>query len=294
MNPKHLTLLVSASTGIILGITIVQSRAVIGDLSPSSLGFLRYALAFLFLLPFGILAAKAASRYSLRDLAAIALLGIAQFGIVILLMNIGLQYIPSGRAALIYSASPLLTLAIAALMKHDRFSTRKIIGISLAIFGVALAIGERAFIPATDTGHEWLGDGAVFLSTLTASLCAVLYGKYVRKYSPRHVSLISLFAAVSFLLIAAFIDGSIPKIPQLEINGWLIVGSLGMTSAAGLFLWLWALGLSTATKVNVFLTLNPITAAGLGALLLGEEITVLFVAGLIAVIAGTWLTFRSE
>lgn len=209
-------------------------------------------------------------------------------------MNFGLQYIPSGRAALIYSASPILTLSIAALLGRESFNVPKLIGISLAIFGVALAIGEDAFIPASATSYEWIGDGAVFLSTLIASLCAVLFGSYVRKYSIRHVSLIALFAAIIFLLIVTVVGGWHLEIPRLEINSWVILATLGITSATGLFLWLWALRLSTPTKVNVFLTLNPITAAGLGAILLGEEITLLFLAGLVAVIAGTWLTFRSE
>ena len=63
-------------------------------------------------------------------------------------------------------------------------------------------------------------------------------------------------------------------------------------SGAGYFLWLWALRHAPATEVTVFLALSPLTATGLGAMWLGEAVSVLALFGLGAVVGGLWLATR--
>lgn len=64
---------------------------------------------------------------------------------------------------------------------------------------------------------------------------------------------------------------------------------IGLSSGGGYLLWLWALKHTTPTKVTVFLSLSPVTAALLGWLLLGEEMTAGILIGLAAVMVGLWL-----
>jgi drug/metabolite transporter (DMT)-like permease len=70
----------------------------------------------------------------------------------------------------------------------------------------------------------------------------------------------------------------------------LFLGTLG--GAVGFGLWTWALQRSTPSRVAVFLALNPITAIALGALLLGEPVTIRLLLGLAAVLAGIQLASR--
>jgi drug/metabolite transporter (DMT)-like permease len=77
-------------------------------------------------------------------------------------------------------------------------------------------------------------------------------------------------------------------------SGWaalLFLGTLG--GAVGFGLWSYALRRSTPSKVAVFLALNPITAIGLGVLLLHEPVTSRLLVGLVAVIAGIQLATRA-
>ena len=55
-------------------------------------------------------------RFERRDLGPIALLGIGQFGVLIALLNYGLQYIGSALGALIFTTFPLFTMVLAALL----------------------------------------------------------------------------------------------------------------------------------------------------------------------------------
>jgi drug/metabolite transporter (DMT)-like permease len=106
---KRLPLAAAAVTGILVGAAMVATRFVIDQMSPASLAFLRYLIGTCCLLP--ALLASEPARYERRDLLPIALLGIAQFGILIALLNYALQFIPAARAALIFATLPLLARA---------------------------------------------------------------------------------------------------------------------------------------------------------------------------------------
>ena len=79
--------------------------------------------------------------------------------------------------------------------------------------------------------------------------------------------------------------------PKVTPLGWAAVVFIGVSSGVGYFLWLWALGHASPTRVTVFLALSPITAGILGVLLLGETLSFGLWAGLAAVVVGIRLTY---
>ena len=284
-----LAVVAAAATGVQVGSAIVATRFVIDQTDPVTLAFLRYLIGFCLLL----IPAWRASRgwFNRRDVLPIAGLGITQFGILIVLMNYGLQYIPSARAALIFATVPLLTMTLGALIGYKRMTLLKTVGVLLTIVGVGFALGEKVLIPAAaDVG--WIGELAVLASALCAALCSIFYRPYLSKYPTLQVSAFAMLASVGFLALAAGLEGSFASSFHFTVAGWLAVFFIGASSAIGYYMWLWALGHASPTEVTVFLSLSPITSAALGALLLAEPISVLFIAGLICVILGLWLAHR--
>ena len=61
-------------------------------------------------------------RFEGRDLMPIALLGIGQFGILIALLNYGLQDVSSGLGALVFASFPLMTMVVAAALRLERMT----------------------------------------------------------------------------------------------------------------------------------------------------------------------------
>jgi drug/metabolite transporter (DMT)-like permease len=286
---SSLPILAAAATGILVGAAIVVTRFVIAQTQPASLAFLRYLLGCVCLLPFWLRVEK--RPFAPRDWLPIGLLGIVQFGAVVGLLNYALQSVPSARAALIFATSPLLTMLLAAAFGQEHITLPKAAGVLLTIVGVGLALGER-LVTEAGTGQGWLGETAVFGSAFCAALCSVLYRPYLRKYPPLQISLYAMFASVLFLAVLAAREGFFQAWPHFTTGGWLAVGFIGLNSGVGYYLWLWALHHTTATNVTIFLALNPITAAGLGVLFLGEVISIPFLWGLACVIAGLWLALK--
>jgi drug/metabolite transporter (DMT)-like permease len=279
----------AAVAGILVGATMVATRFVIDQTDPASLALLRYVVGALCLLP--PVLASGRVRFQRRDILPIALLGIAQFGILIALLNVGLQYIGAALGALIFATFPLLTMLLAAALRVEALSLLKSAGVALTVVGVGFALGEKLMLPGAARGG-WVGELAVFASALTGAVCAVLYRPYLRRYPALQVGAFAMLASVAFLAGLAAWEGFFGAMPRFTPGGWLAVLFIGVSSGVGYYLWLWALKHATPTKVTVFLALSPITATALGALLLSERVSALFILGLCCVALGLWLAHR--
>jgi drug/metabolite transporter (DMT)-like permease len=268
---------------------MVATRFVIGQTTPASLAFLRYLIGCCCLVPPLLL--SGGLHFERRDLIPIGLLGITQFGILIALLNFALQYIPSGRAALIFSTVPLLTMLLATLLGQERLTSAKALGVLITIMGVAFTLGDKT-AESAGAGYPWVGELAVLASALCGAVCSVLYRPYLRRYPPVAVSTLAMLASVGFLALLATAEGFFDAWPDFTSGGWLAVLFIGASSGIGYYLWLWALNHTTATKVTVFLALSPVTATLLGAVLLGERMSTVALVGLISVALGLWLAHR--
>ena len=75
--------------------------------------------------------------------------------------------------------------------------------------------------------------------------------------------------------------------PTIE---WLAVAFIGIAGGAlAFFLWVYALERTTPTRVANTMTVNPIAASLLAAVLVGEPLGLNLVAGIAAVGIGIWL-----
>jgi len=281
----------AAATGIMVGSTIVATRFVIAQTHPASLALLRYVVGLACLLPALPLAPRV--RFARRDVLPIALLGITQFGILIALLNFGLEHISSSLGALLFATFPLLTMLLAAALGVERLTLPRTLGVSLTVAGVGLALAQRLTIPGW-AGAQWLGAAAVLASAFSGAACSVLYRPYLRRYPALPVSAFAMAASVLVLAAMAAGEGFFAAVPRFTMGGWLAIAYIGASSGAGYYLWLWALQHASPTRVTVFLALSPITATLLGVLLLGEAVSGPFLAGLACVAGGLWLAHRER
>jgi drug/metabolite transporter (DMT)-like permease len=282
INVSVLAGLAAAVVGIQVGSAMVATRFVIEQTQPGSLAFLRYGIGVIcLLLP---LLASPRVPFSKKDLLPLSLLGITQFGIVITLLNYALQFMPSARAALIFATVPFQAMVIATLLGYEHLTFAKSLGVFLTIIGVGFVLGDRVFHEGISQG--WAGEIAAFVSAFAAAGCSVLYRPYLQKYPTIQITCFAMLVSVVFLAFLAGREGFFNIVPHFTLKGWFVVLFIGVGSGIGYYLWLWALKNTSPTKATIFLSLNPITAAGLGAFFLGERITLTLLIGIICVISG--------
>lgn len=276
----------------LVGAGIVASRFVVADVPPLTLAMLRYGIGFACLAPFALPALREAlAALRAPDAVAMAALGIGQFGVLIAFLNWGLLHIGAAQAALIFSLFPLLTLLLAAALGREQLGARLVAGVLLSIGGVALSL-----LPKLQGGVAggWWGEAAVLASAAIGAVCSVLYRPYLQRYPTLPVSAFAMLASVVFLAVAALGEHWPARVATLGGAQWAVVAFIGVSSAVGYFWWLYALKNESPTRVTVFLALNPVTAALLGALLLREALQPHLLLALALIAAGLWLATRPQ
>jgi len=304
--PTHrsLPLLAAAATGVQVGAAIVASRFVVEQVPPLTLALLRYAIGLACLAPFALWHFRqespawrawtdsSAIKAMAPDLAMMAVLGIVQFAAVIALLNFGLRHMGAAPAALIFSLFPLLTLLLSAAWGQERISPALLGGVLLSIAGVALSLAPK--LAATGPhGGSWWGELAVLAAALLGAACSVLYRPYLRRYPTVPVSAWAMLASVAALALLALAEDWPARIAALDARAWVTVAFIGLSSGIGYFLWLYALKHESPTRVTVFLGLNPVTAALLGALLLHEPVGPAAWGALVLICGGLWMATRA-
>ncbi len=264
MQARQPALWAAATTGMLVGAAMVSTSALSPAASPASLAFLRYAIGLAILAGPALLATW--PRYRARDALAIALLGVAQFALLILLLNHALARLPASTCALVFATMPLFTWCLAALSGREPLSRRRLAGLALAVCGVAVLLlgSARAASGVGGAGSLGLlggsGMAALLAATLVGAATSILYGPYMRRYPALPTSGLAMAASVLFLALYCSWQGQ-PLWPVFSATQWGHMVFIGLSSGLGYFCLLWALGRLQASLVIAFQALGPVTAA---------------------------------
>jgi drug/metabolite transporter (DMT)-like permease len=267
------------------GMALAASRFVIGATDAVALGAWRYCVGFVCLLP--ITLALRGRWPPRRDWAAVALLGLLFFAIFPVLYNVSIAYTTAARASLALSTLPLLTMVAAAALRIEPLTWRKSAGVLIAVAGVAAALA--AGLAGAPTG-AWRGD----LIMVVGALCMALYNVWSRPFIARSSPLAFLTAGMGVgaacLAILALAGGGLAASASFGAPQWTAVLFIGVFGAAlNFYLWVWALERTTPTRVATTITVNPVSASILAAVILGEPIGLNLVLGIAAVFCGIWV-----
>ena len=271
---------------------MVATRYVVDAAGPGSLGFLRYLVGLVCLVP--ALWLRPWRRIAGRDLLPIGLLGIGQFAVLIVLLNYSLLHIPAARASLLFSTFPLMTMILSAVLGRERLTMTKVGGSLVTVGGVAIALGGAAMTAQPEHGSVWLGTLSALGAALCGALCSIFYAPYVARSSALHVTAFAMFVAVLALAGMAAAEGFFATWPSFTAGEMAAIAFIGVSSGVGFFLWVYALGNAPPSLVTLFLGLGPVTAALGGTALLGEPLPVAALLGLGCVLAGLWWALKPD
>jgi drug/metabolite transporter (DMT)-like permease len=266
---------------------------------------LRICLAGLFILPAYIVQGgagnPACSRLSSRLLAPgletrdfPILFSLGVFGVTLnqVFFVVGLSRTSVVHAVLIVATTPILVLAIAAIIKQEQITVRKATGMLIALVGVAI-LNALPASTAPGASPTLIGDAFVLLSALTFAMFTVL-GKKARL---RHSSVtVNAFAYVGGALALAPLvawQGRTFSYGLVSTLGWssLIYMAL-FPSVISYLIYGYALGHISASRVSAFSYLQPVIATALATVTLGERVTLPLVAGGAVIFSGVYLTER--
>jgi drug/metabolite transporter (DMT)-like permease len=261
------------------------TRYLVGNADPITLAILRWGIGFIVLLPVALLLrAKWPAR---ADLPAVAGLGLCFFGLFFVLYNIAVGYTTAARASLALSTLPLQTMVVGALLGIEPLTLRKSLGVGIAVLGVLAALATG--LAAAPAG-AWRGE----LIMTAAVLCMAFYNVWSRPFIQRSSALgfltVGMGAGAAALILVGVLTHRVEVLSHFEAPQWIAGIYLGIGGGAlAVILWVIALERASPTRVANTMTVNPIAAGLLAAVLVDEPITLNLVVGLIAVFAGIWI-----
>jgi drug/metabolite transporter (DMT)-like permease len=274
--------LASSSIG---GTAAAITRYLVVGADPVLLAALRWGIGFLCLLPCALLLRVRWPQRS--DWPAVMLLGICFFGLFFILYNIAVSYTTAARASLALATLPLHTMVVGALLGVERLTARKIIGVGIAMLGVAAALAAGL---AQSPPGAWRGELIMTGAVFCMAFYNVLSRPFMQRSSPLGFLTVGMGAGAVVLVLAGAWKGSFAALDHFTTAQWIAGIYLGAGGGALAFiLWVMALARATPTRVANTMTVNPIAATLLAALLIGEPITPNLLIGLVAVFAGIWI-----
>jgi len=283
----RLALLAAAMTGVQVGAALVASEAIVADVGAGRLGFLRYAIALVFLLPFAVRAAGPAFRKS--DLLPVALIGIGQFGVLVALLNIAVLYSSSARVSLVFATLPIVTLGVGWAMAREAITARTFIAIALSVIGVGVLVGADALSGAL-AASDLTGLGCAALATLTGAVCSSLYRHYLRRYGVARVSVIAMVASLAPLGVLGLLETHGVAMADWSAATMALIGFVGLSSGIGYLMWLYALTNAPAGIVTAFLALSPVTTMTISVVWLDAQMSSALGVALVLILGGLAVT----
>jgi drug/metabolite transporter (DMT)-like permease len=269
------------AAGLLWGLTVPLSKAVLGWLDGGWLTVVRFALAA----PLLVLAGRRGLRGAF--VPSVLATGAVGYGLVIVLQNAGIERTSVSHAALIVGAVPALVALFTAVSGRGRTSPRAAAGFALALAGVGVIAGGGggAATPA--------GDLLVLASVALSSTFVVIQADVLKGRDPVAVTGVQMLGGALAAVPNAALEG-LPAAPH-SLTPVLALGALATAGTLGPFA-LFAFGQSRVAPelAGAFLNLEPLVGAAAGALAFGDPFGALQVAGGLAILAGIALSTRLQ
>lgn len=267
------------------GTSIGATRYLVNAMDSLAIGSFRFGIGFVLLLPVALLQR---GRWPVRrDWPAVAGLGVLFFFLFPVLFNASLIFTTAARGALALSILPLLTMVVGAALGSEALTVRKSVGVVIAMLGVALAL--LSGLTSAPAG-AWRGD----LLMVGAALCMAFYSiwskPYIASSGPIPFTTMAMGVGAVCLIAMSCWRGSFAPVADFGMPQWLAAGYLGaFGSALTFYLWAFALARTTPTRVAISVTVNPVAASLVGAVLLHEPLSWNLLGGIVTVFVGIWI-----
>ncbi len=230
-------------------------------------------------------------RVTRRELGSSALVGIALLGLGVGVVALAETRIDSSIAAMIAGTVPLQVILLRTLTR-ERVARATQLSVLAGLAGLALVV-----VPGGSGASSALGLAIMVGATMSWSLGS-FFGQ--RLPLPRDSFVATTWEMLSAGLFLAVLGTAVGEIGDLEaaaftfdaVAAWAYLGIVGSLVAFSAYAWL--MKNAPISTVVTHQYVNPIVAIALGALVLGEELTVAVGIGAALIVGSVFVAVRQE
>jgi drug/metabolite transporter (DMT)-like permease len=271
--------------GLVWGGSVVLQRFAVGEIAPLPLLTLRLITALVFFLPF-LPRIRRGLAGSPRRLLDLTIIGAQNPFITGIGSAIALQFASSGLVGVLGSLGPLFSALLAKLVLQEPPLTRaQVAGLGAALGGVVLLIATGS--TGLDVQGDLRGHALALGIALVMATCTVYSRLRLGGTDPLAAAAGQIGGAFVLAVPALLIWSEPVDLGAISLEAWLaVVLSGGVGLSASFILFLGMIERHGPTAALLALYVMPVAATALGALFLGETVTLAMSAGAGLVLAG--------
>jgi drug/metabolite transporter (DMT)-like permease len=273
-----------AAVSTLWGIPYLFIKVAVDDgVPPAFLAFVRVALGAAVLMA---LAWRAGALGPLRGRWRwLAVYAIFEIAVPFPLIAAGEQRIASSLAAIIIASVPLFVALLALRFdRAERATGSRLVGLFMGLAGVVALVG----IDVAGRGSELIGAAAVLVAAVGYAAGPMVFKRKLADLDPRAAMGASLVIAAVALAPLAAVD---PPTAVPSARAILALVVLGILCTAAAFVFFGVLIAEVGPGRGLVITyIAPVVAVTLGVTVLGERPGAGAVAGLLLILAGSWLS----
>jgi drug/metabolite transporter (DMT)-like permease len=187
--------------------------------------------------------------------------------------TLGLHYTAVSHSAIIIGMGPIYTLILAVILRMERATWHKAVGMAIAFTGIAVLASEQGI---STHSPSLLGDAITMTGSLGFAMYAVLGKRVAHDYDALTMTAYNHFAGALVVLPLAvhqaWVMGAARNWRAVPWQGWAAILYMGLFgSAVAYLLYYWLLRYLEASQLSAFTYLLPVLASILGILALGEK-----------------------
>jgi drug/metabolite transporter (DMT)-like permease len=204
----------------------------------------------------------------------------------------GIHLSTAFSSAVVLTSQPLFTLLILLVLGVERLRPRQVAGTLVAFAGIAVFLSDKF---ARGVLHAGLGDLMLLGAAMCFALFTVLARPLVARYGPLIVLAYTLFLGAPPMILVSAPSFFAAELGRLTPMVWFgLFWAIAISSVLGWLVWAWVNHVRGIARSAPLLYLPPPIAGVVAWFTLGEQFTVLKIAGAVIAMAGVaWAQWGS-
>lgn len=267
----------------------VVGKTIANQLNPLQLNFLRFLIGGLILLPFAIKELRARKvTLTVDDFLFFALTGFLGIAFSMSLFQMAVVYAKASEVAVILSTNPIFVVPLAYLILKEKPPANATLALLLCLVGLGFFLNP--FGMKADLRGIWLA----IASTVSFALYGVISNTRVKKYGSFAINSLTFLTGCAMLFVYLTVN-HIPTFSGITSSNIIQVAYMGIVvTGLGYLFYFLAMNETSAVTASTVFFIKPALAPVLSFVALHEVMTVNTIAGILLVLAGSFVMLRGK
>jgi drug/metabolite transporter (DMT)-like permease len=277
---------------IVWGASFIATKVALRDVSPVTIVWLRFGMG-LPILAAAVAARKQFALVARNEIGYFAFLGFLGITFHQWLQSTGLQTAQATTTAWIVTTIPIIQALLGWAVLKEKLGRLTIVGVALAALGVLLVVTKGNLLSLARGRFGAIGDLLVLISAPNWAVFSILSRRGLQQHPARLMLLYVMGIGWLFTSALFFAGPGMADVARLTRNGWLAVGFLGVFCTGLAYIFYYdALQIIPASRVGVFIYIEPLVTVVLAAIILPEPLNLPTLLGGGIILLGVWLVNR--